>query len=388
MALQFTSQPASHPSPFAIYNNSKSNAFTDIGEALTAAGNIPQQFQQEQLRNQLNKLLISALTAPRTEQQQVQLPMTGGNLSASGMGAGIDPFAGNESLGETLTVPTYNTTVDIPGKEYSESTGRLKDVGYAGGGFNFNNKKLGLDDLMTMELLKQQGRQDLEGTKTEGKLTVQEKRDKDAMDRLLKNQEGRKSIADDHNKTLEKIANDKNTSIDKRAAAALSESSRHHQAVEDNIREANSIRRQNAKTLHDIQVTGTVNGYLDDLQKQRTQIDKIAQGDLTDPSKQAEYRTAIEQYNNLGKTINALDPNLSVTQYTERDTPQGINNWLRSLISPLAPSIINPPSPTITPGAPAVGTPRGTRVPIPTTPVPSSGLSDYIQQRRKAIQGQ
>jgi hypothetical protein len=116
----------------------KQGILGDLGALLSSLGGIPKQMQDEQLKRELNKLLITALSSPDTIDQQVTRV---GTVPQEEVQTYTDPTINiddrsNPQLqggaGSFLTghEPTYyNETVQVPNKARQDAIARLTQIG-------------------------------------------------------------------------------------------------------------------------------------------------------------------------------------------------------------------------------------------------------------------
>lgn len=291
---QFQSAPPYHPSPFVIYGRGDDNNFKEIGDALTAVGNWPKQWQEENIRSNVSNLIIKALTSPRSNARDNVSPELGSLLSG------------------------YN-----PDNDYQQAIGRLSDVGYAGGGFNFNKRQRPIEELVYLESAKQRGRTDLEEQRQRDRIELEKEKTKsrkslmedsfDVKDRLQqKRLDAEAKIATMKDKTQRDIAEmtiTERASYHKGALANQSERNKQWARLADNNDE---IKLVNAKRL----LTDKMNDTL-------ASIVKAKQLDQNDPQTVNTLRQLKDNYNQLQSELEGLDPGTPTVPLTEENAPFG-----------------------------------------------------------------
>ena len=312
---QFTSYPAARPQPFAIYNNQRSTLMSELGEALTALGNIPQQIEQNKIKSELNKLLLTSLTAPRTEQKTVQGPpeFTGTIEGEWPSNQSMLTPPGQQNV-QDFFKPGSMLTKQVPGEKYAEATGRLEDVGYKAGGFDFgptSGSQLSLADRILLKKLDIEGKKDVEGTKATGRSQLEDQRHANAMKKQDSLLQGVAKRSLDHDERLAKIDAQGNKSKEEIAKERLAEIRRHNLENEKAMRDLNSIRRSAIGSREDINLANAIDKQLTEMRAQDAQISKILGLDQNDPNTIELFRAAISRYNAARTEIIKLDPNYS-----------------------------------------------------------------------------
>ena len=377
MAVQFQSAQPSRPYPFVATNPSRQTLLSDLGEALTAVGNIPAQMQANQIRDQLNKLLLTSLSAPMTQQQQITTPGSVQPDVEFGLPPTDQMFLNapkptSGDLGSMLTEPT-TTTKTVPGQDYKEATGRLGDVGYAGGGFNFRPRTgLTLEEQKLLDQAKGETKikvqEKAQEGRTGGQLEVEKAKQEGAMARLEKNIQDKQKRAAEHEANVREIATDNNLNDQQKIDKILKERALKRKSDEENYRDRTQAIRAGITNTADLKKSNEINKWFDDLVKVRTQIDKINQkSNQSDPETAGLKAQSVEQYNALVDKIKSLDPNANVSKMTEMDDPTGVLNYIRGIGAAVAPGLINPPGKKAVP-APAGSAPKTTTPATPITP--------------------
>lgn len=376
MAVQFTSAPAYHPTPFVIHDNNKNNTLTDLGEAFAALGNMPNQMQQGQIRDNLNQLLIKALTSPRTEMQpgaNILKPGYSFSEDVPGNTQGLGTFAGNMS-GEVPSISdmlTQSPSKEIPGKEYTDVTSRLGDVGYTGGGFNFA-KKNKLEDLLTLEAAKGYNRSDLQTQKDEAAAKRLADREKTKVDLAKSGQEFKEKLQEKTIASNEKIAENSTLSKEKIAqmhednglkkhADSIAEQKRRTEVYAKGIDNTNDMREATAaRTL-----TTAMNSTLASIVKLKSA------GEQNSPQRVGELRQLMNHYNQLQQQLEMVDPGTTTMPMTEQDAPFSLGGFIKGLLPGNVPAIDV--------------TPKEGKAPAPNRPAPNA--SETPQQRRNRLLG-
>ena len=385
---QFTSYPAARPQPFAIYNNQRSTLMSELGEALTALGNIPQQMQQAQIRNELNKLLLTSLTAPKTEIKET-----------------IDPnkFVGGFYDEDEGNVGSYLTQKEVPGEKYTQATSRLEKVGYEGGGFNFRPRTSGLSLEDRLLLKEQEGaiKKEIEGVKTTGKEAVEEKKQKGRLElqqNLFKQQDKSQEA---ENIFKSKLQEQKDLAEDVRHDRLMTYRETKHLNDLEVARRNAEARMKTADNMIEISQSREEVNITKQMAAQLNQINKIKkEPDQTSQQTINELRQAIGQYNQLAARLKAVNPDQAVDQIEREDIPWRWGNiWDRiqgALPGGSIPQQIRPnPTPTpqiqtpINPPKPAQSPPMAPARPIPPTssrPQQETPMQRYIRERREALE--
>lgn len=389
---QFTSYPAARPQPFAIYNNQRSTLMSELGEALTALGNIPQQIEQNKIKSELNKLLLTSLTAPRTE-TQTQTTLDPNKF----VGGFYDE--GDGSVGSYLT----QKEVQVPGKQYAESTGRLKDVGFEGAGFNFRPRtnQLTLEDRLTLKEHEGNIKKEIEGVKTTGKEAVEERKHRGRLElqQNLFKQQDKSQEAESIFKS--KLQEQKDLAEDARHDRLMTYRETKHLNDLEVARRNAEARMKTADNMIEISQSREEVNITKQMAAQLNQINKIKkEPDQASQQTINELRQAISQYNQLAARLKAVNPDQAVDQIEREDIPWRWGNiWDRiqgALPGGSTPQQIRPnPTPTpqiqtpVNPPKPAQSPPLAPVRPIPPTPSrprQETPMQRYIRERREALE--
>lgn len=405
MAVQFSSFSGGPHGLGPVVLPRQEHWLGQLGDVLSSAGNIPNQVSQMQQRHQLNQLLMQALTQPRSiSQTQPGMDVPVNQLEEVDLNnppVGFSTMAPG-SVSDAFT-RTPDTVKQVPNPEYEDVIGRLQDVGPAYK-MDFYKGRLGggrsVDDLIKLEMVRQLGRKELEGTKADAKKEVNEAlygekaelegiRARNRQRLVNVTYERKEKLQKQHDTVIERIKKDDRMSDEQKHRATLAERTRHNKEMEGINWELNDIRRENPASPNDTKIVTALERISDEMRNLDTQFARMAQ--MEPGANTSELLKAnIDRYNNLGRQAQRLEPGYYFEEKKLEDVP-----WYKeSGILPKAGSAlgITPPSKQLSPGRPGTPPPRTEPLVPKQEPAPSRNqfktTDEYLNARREWLKRQ